>query len=378
MSKSTEVEAKALLARMKGTLARLDAASGRRTAPRSRGISPSTLAALRDDYVPTVRTLAQRIDASDVIRRARAGKRPVDTESDEILSRREFSDLLRTRATVTDATGVVVPQWTRDSVDLPGSGGRLAGLFRIRDAPEPAVGVSEETGTPTGVVAPTDYGTALPESAATYTRTELADSRFGAYVHATASILKDSQALADSLDYVLTRDMGRQTDVELLSGDGTGTAYGKHFLGLANLGLTTQTVGALSRWEALVTAAGAVRAANWIGPITHVLHPTDVVSLLKEKTVTALAPVFADAVAGLALLGADNFIVSANATQGTAWTGSWSEFGTIYVRQAPEIRIATDDQSDFVAGMVKILVEARLAFRSHTNHLSAGIKITGL
>src|SRR5437763_316067 len=76
----------------------------------------------------------------------------------EVVTRAEFAETLRLRTTVTNATGDVVPPWTQDSVDSPGAGDRLAGLFRIREAPEPAVGVSEETGAPAAVVQPVDYG----------------------------------------------------------------------------------------------------------------------------------------------------------------------------------------------------------------------------
>src|SRR5262249_38500970 len=162
------------------------------------------LAALRDDQPARV-SLRQRVDTLETIKRARAGSFAASTP-EQIISLREWGDDLRSRSTVTNATGAVVPQWTRDTIDLPGAGGRVVSLFRVREAPEAAIGVSEETGTPSAVVAPTDFGTALPESAATYTRTDLTDSRFGAFIPASRSVLDDSQALADAIDFVLTRD----------------------------------------------------------------------------------------------------------------------------------------------------------------------------
>ncbi len=336
--------------------------------------SPATLAALREDSARTP-NLRARLDASPVLKRAReAGQVRYGGEREQIITRGEYADLLRLRTTVTNATGAVVPQWYRDTADSPEQGGRLPGLFRVREATEPAIGISEETGSRAAVVTVADYGVALPESAATYTKTELASSRFGAYIHAWKSILDDSQALADGLDYVLTRDMGRQIDVELLTGDGSGTAYGAHFTGLSNLSLTTKNVTGSTRWETLVDAAAAIRNADWLGPITTILNPLDLAKLVKEKATTTNAPVFEDALAALEALDANRFVFTALQTAGTAYSGSWSEFATLYVREAPTVVIANDDQDDFVKGMVKVKVEGRLTFRTH--HTSAGIQIT--
>jgi HK97 family phage major capsid protein len=338
-------------------------------------MSPSTIAALLED-APATPNLRARVNVLDVVKRSReTGRATGDDVRSEIMTRGEYANELRVRTTVTNASGVVVPQWTKDTADSPSQGGRLASLFRIREANEPAIGISEETGSRAAVVAPTDFGTALPESAATYTRTEIADSRFGAYMPAWKSILDDSQALADALDFVLNRDVARQIDVELLSGDGSGTAYGKHFTGLANAGLTAQNASLSTPWETIVDCATAIRAADWLGPITTIIHPTDLAKTLKEKD-SAGHPYFEQVLESLRALDADHFVLTALATTGTAYVGSFSEYGTLYVRQAPSLEISDSDQSDFVQGLVKIKVTTRLAFRKH--HGTAARQITNL
>jgi HK97 family phage major capsid protein len=189
------------------------------------------------------------------------------------------------------------------------------------------------------------------------------------------SVLADSQALADFLEMVLNRDMLRSVDNEILNGDGSGAGQGKRFTGLANSGLPTQAVAAGSRWEALVAAAGKVRAADWQGPLSVVLNATDATELALEKS-TAGEPVLDDGIAALAFLGVEQFVFSTVQAAGTGYVGSFGEGATLYVRQAPTLSIADSDGSDFLLGKVVLGLEARLALR--VSFPSAFVQVTGL
>jgi HK97 family phage major capsid protein len=203
-----------------------------------------------------------------------------------------------------------------------------------------------------------------------------AASRFGAFIPAWKSVLDDSQALADAVSMILERSVAHRIDLEILAGDGTGTAEGVRLTGLANQSLSTQSATGVSRWSTIVKAATTIRAANWAGEIVTILHPTDFQSLVLETAATTNSPLWADAKAALEDLGASRIVVSPLAVQGTGYTGSWSEFGTVYVREPVTLAISQDHASFFVQGLVAIKVETRLAFRKH--HTSAAVQLLNL
>ena len=178
---------------------------------------------------------------------------------------------------------------------------------------------------------------------------------------------------------MLERGVYRALDNQCVNGDGTtGTGAGKQLPGLASLTLTSHDATALgSRWQAFAKACATVRSNLWRGQISVLAHPLDLFNALNEKTVTANAPVFADALAALSVFGVgpENFVTSALLTQGTVYVGSFSELATLYVREPITIRTAKSDQSDFVNGLVRVAIETRVALRPHANHASAVNKV---
>lgn len=275
----------------------------------------------------------------------------------------------RLRAT-NDGTGQV-PAWQEDAVYLPTRGSRVAPLLRIVPQVHPAPNVASETAR-TEVAVPTPYGTALPESAMSFTKAELPDRRIGAYMSVDKSVLEDSATLDLAVNFLLDVDVARAIDNQVLNGTGVGEA----FTGLATSSLTAVPVSTGARWEAFVKAAATVRASDWTAPITTVIHPTDAKSLGLEKTATTNAPVLADALAALRLLDADNFVVSSLVVQGTAYTGSWAEAATLYVRQEAQIQASMDHANYYTLGEIALVCDTRLAFK--LAFPSALTQVTGL
>lgn len=335
--------------------------------------SPSLASALNSDRIDK-RTLAQRIKATDAFARAAQPGAIGRGAPEELLSREEFADVLRTRATVDNTSGAPVPMQFKDTRDKPARGGRVVSLLRVLPQDEPEIAISEE-GAVTEVAAPTDYGTVSPETSIALTKTVVPDSRFPINARVTRGALTDSVALANFLEMILHRDLFRSVDNEVLNGDGSGSGQGKRFTGLANSSLPTQAVSTNTRGDTLITAAEKVRSADWQGPLAVVLNPIDARKLAEEKDAQGL-PTFEPVLAALQFLGVESFTFSTVQAAGTGYVGSFAEGATLYVRQAPTIAITDSDGSDFVLGKAVVGLEARLALR--VSFPSAFVQVTGL
>src|SRR5262249_36814883 len=111
--------------------------------------------------------------------------------------------------------------------------------------------------------------------------------------------------------------------------------------------------------DSLLNALELVRNANFVGPLTGVLNPSDLLKLVQEKDANGQALYDDDVVA---VFGDFSFVPSTLVAAGTAYFGSFSEAGAVYTREETPISVADSHQDYFTRGIVVILAEARAQF----------------
>jgi HK97 family phage major capsid protein len=286
------------------------------------------------------------------------------------------AELLAQFRTIVDGpTGAPNAPWNEDDAQLmPFAGGRIAPLFRRVVQLHPIATVPEETTGRTDGAAATDYNTAATERSTGFTKIQLGETRIAESATVDKNVPDDAPTFDGILREIIAGSMARRLDLELTAGDGTGTGEAAHLLGIANQTLTAVAVGAGTVADALVTSAVAIRSGDYLGPITHVLSPTDVGKLVGLKS-TAGQPIIEDVRAQLAMLNADNYVTSSLLTPGTAYSGDFSQ-ATLYIRSGLDISTSPDHASNFLAGVTTYLAELRVAFRLHRK--AAFRQITGI
>ncbi len=295
----------------------------------------------------------------------------VDKSPVPVLDAEEY---LRIRATVdaSAAGGLVNPPAAPQVIALqPNRGSRVLPLFNLVPTKGEEAAAAEE-GDRTEAADATPYGTALPQSNVSFTRTVRGYKRVGVWVEATKGILDDSRIFDDVVTTVMEQDFDRIADSLALTGDGTG----ERVTGILDdsWDVPTSDLSTSLRSVHFRAALETVREADHTGPLDAVIHPAALLAMIEETDEAGfhtwkreLAEEF----------GFRSFVTSTLIDDGTAVVADFATLATVYLRD-PGISIAvSQDHSDFlVTGKVAITVEGRWAF--DVPRPSAGVVLTGL
>ena len=314
--------------------------------------SPNALAVLREAAGVSGDHLVKRAAAKLVTFRGGA-------PAVEVATVRETADLIRKRMLV-DRTvvGGLAPYSNIDLVQPEGKGGRVAPLCTVLPSTSDATHVAEET-TRTEVADFVAYNGTLPEGSVGFTKApddEVRGRRVGAWIPAARGLLEDAALAEEAIETLLSDDVARVLDANLLTGDGTG----ERLRGVlhASWGVTSTPMGADTRTTALIRAAVRIRNAGHTGVLVPVMNPSDAEEMV-------LAGGFGDAVkaAEAVALNLAAPVLTPLLPAGSAIVGAWDRAVHIYVREGLTVTAAPDHGDDFLRGRIAIKAEARLVSR---------------
>lgn len=294
----------------------------------------------------------------------------------EIGSPDDVADLIRSRATV-DYSNTVPDLQREGSVSLKAfPGGRVAPLLGVFPVEEGKVAVVVSEGTRTNVAGIAPYGTALPESAVSFSKADVVPARFGATMPVEANVLEDAGVAEKVVRELLTQDALRDLDLEVLTGGGT-TAGGdeKHFLGLTvDPAVTANTItvaGAGSRTAAVLQAARDIRASDATGPIHVVIGAGDLYDLTTEAGQRFEATMTALRSFGVV----PEFVISSLIPSGSVLVADFARAATLIPRSGVSLSSVPDHGSQFMQRIVQVSVEFRA--QMSLRHAGAIRLITG-
>jgi HK97 family phage major capsid protein len=310
---------------------------------------------------PAGTTPGERYTSSLSYERTRSN--PLLTARDTTVAVRSATELAARLRTVAD-----YPKLPGHDVILsPGSGGRVLPLCRVvPDAGERIeVGIESDR---TEAAAPTAYGAALPETSIAFQDRVAESHRIGCFLTTTRGVYSDAGAFRRVVDRLADDEIGRAFDVEILTGDGTDERPTGI---LETADLPTQALGSDLRFGAIVRAAMTVRAAEFAGRISAVLHPTDALALVLEETDDGASTFRPDVLDRLDI----GLVVSSLVPQGTGLIGDYYAGATVYLRSGVEVSASTQHSDDLTAGIVRVIAEGRADL---TVLKSAFVSVTGL
>lgn len=247
---------------------------------------------------------------------------------------------------------------------LPARGGRVSVLLNVVESKTHVVSTANETARGE-VAAPVRYNLdLLPESGVTFVASDVPSRRIGAWVPVTNGALEDPGQVDDMVRNVLTADLLRGLDAQVLNGDGTG----ENFLGLtADAAIAAQARGTDSNAVAILRAAATVRGADFAGPISVVLSAANAVATVTDGAFKADA---------LDALGVERVVFSSRLAAGTALVGSLAEAASLYVREGATISLSRDHADFWLRGNTAVAVEGRFSMK--LRQAGAVIRVTGL
>lgn len=306
------------------------------------------------------------------------------TELVEILSRKEFKDLLVGRKTLvtSGATsgGAFVPEDRIPGLfaDLPRMAPTVLDLLDISETDLDVVEYVEQTSRTNAAAETAEAGAtgdasgAAPESAAAYAVKTANVRDLTHFMPSTKRVLANTPQLSGLLDAELRDGISDRLATQVISGNGTAP----NLRGIINTtGILSQALGTDSRSDAIHKGITQVRKELY-EPTDLVLQPDDAEQLFLEKDANGnyiygppSAP-FRSTVWGLRI------VVTTHITVGTGLLGAFRRGATLWLREGVSVS-ASDSHSDFfIRRMVALLAVMQVAFAAHRPKAFA--QITGV
>lgn len=206
-------------------------------------------------------------------------------------------------------------------------------------------------------------GTAYSQATYTWTTADVSVRSIGHYAKAPRENLADQGALQTLIEGQLSEDVLLAAETQIYSGDGTGQNFtGIKTAALAGTDYITRDETNERRISALHRAAVAVRLA-FMEPSAIWIHPTDYHNLLVEQSSSGGFLLESASLAQTQpVLWGLPVVQSALATLGEPTVGAFKQGATLWVREGVSVRIAEQNEDDFIKRMVAILAEFRGGF----------------
>lgn len=278
----------------------------------------------------------------------------------EVATRDAARELLRLRATVTNAAGsgggvIWSDRLENLIVPMPERRVRLLDVITIGETDSDTVEFVRET-TRTHAAAPTPYGTAAPEASYGYTKDSTSVKRIPHHVPATKGALMDSGQLKTLLETSLVKGLRLEAERQALVGDGTG----ENLRGiLQTVGIGAQALGSDTRFDAVHKAITNVRINYEDEPSVIGMHPTDFESVVLEKDANGNY-VHGRSAEDIRTIWGLTPVVSTLFTPGNPLVGDYSQY-VMWMRTGISVA-ASDSHADFfLKGLVALLAEFRAA-----------------
>jgi hypothetical protein len=232
-------------------------------------------------------------------------------------------------------------------------GGRVAPRVNVIDSATLTVAVSVESSR-TAAAAPTAYNSALPEGAISWTDSDEAAKRIGAWIPVQKGAWSDGSA-EPMIRQLLHDDVLRALDTQILVGDATG----ENLLGLLDAGtaLPTQALSTDSQATAIAKAVCTIRGAGHVGPVDVVVAAADAQDLVLSTDWQARER-------SLAALGFRDIVISPVLSAGKSLVGDFHAGAHLYVRADVEVSVSASHASLFTSSTLAVACETRVGFKA--------------
>lgn len=305
--------------------------------------------------------------------RLAGGKARIDMDPVEVLTRDETIESLRLRTTFDNSTaiggGLLIPDFTEHIVEQLIRRVRLLDLVTMGTTDTNTVDWVQEQPR-TDAAAPTVYGSSAPESAYGFEHIQVIVKRIPHFVPATKGILMDAGQTRTLLENRLVTGLQLQVEQQMFSGSGSG----ENLEGFTNATTPTGGQGALgsiargtdTQLDAVHKAITAIRVASILNvePTVILISPADYEKVLLQKT-TQGAYIYANPTAGnIPTLWGLLPVVTPLVADGSPWVGNFKDACMAWMRMGVELSASDSHASFFIQGLVALLAETRLAFKT--------------
>lgn len=301
------------------------------------------------------------------------GSARIDTDPVEILTREESMSALRTRTTFDNSTaiggGLLIPDFTEHIVEQLIRRVRLLDVVTMGTTDTNTVDWIQEQPR-TDAAAPTVYGSAAPESAYGFQHIQVVVKRIPHFVPATKGILMDAGQTRTLLESRLITGLQLAVEQQMFNGSGSG----ENLEGFVNATTPTGGQGALggiargtdTQLDAVHKAITNIRVSSVmnIEPTVILISPADYEKVLLQKT-TQGAYIYANPTAGnVPTLWGLLPVVTPLVADGAPWVGNFKDACMTWMRMGVELSASDSHASFFTQGLVALLAETRLAFKT--------------
>ncbi len=213
--------------------------------------------------------------------------------------------------------------------------------------------------------ATTAEGASAAQSSALFTATEVPARKINTYLNISKEMMEDEDFI---IAYLQTQVVGRilmQEDTQVLTGNNTAPNLNgiKNVAAAYTLGVITGTTSAnINYYDVLMQAVTQARVSYYV-PSHILVHPNDYQTVLTARDTYGRYQFEQNIAAGANgfYIGGALLVANTAVTQGTFYVGDFNLGATLFQRDDLEITFSTENASNFIQGLVTVLVEERLA-----------------